>query len=41
MPLIVGNLEFWVSSVDLPNGRLWADEIAKKLEKSDFGILVN
>lgn len=40
IPLVTGSLEPWVSSIDLQSGQRWSLELAKKLEKSNFGIIV-
>jgi hypothetical protein len=40
LPLIIESLECWVSSTDLMAGQRWTIELAKKLEKSNIGIIV-
>ena len=40
LPLVVDAPPIWVSSLDLPGGTRWSQQIAVRLEKCDLGILV-
>lgn len=40
LPLVIESPRFWISSRDLPEGKRWAIELAQKLEKCNFGVIV-
>jgi hypothetical protein len=39
MPLVLHYVEPWLSQADIEAGQRWADQVAKELEASNFGIL--
>jgi len=39
MPLVLHYIEAWLSQADIEAGQRWADQVAKELEESNFGIL--
>ena len=39
MPLVLHYVEAWLSQADIEAGQRWADQVAKELEASNFGIL--
>jgi hypothetical protein len=39
MPLVLHYIEAWLSQADIEAGQRWADQVAKELEASNFGIL--
>jgi TIR domain len=39
MPLVLHYIETWLSQADIEAGQRWADQVAKELEASNFGIL--
>jgi hypothetical protein len=40
IPLVFGGVNCWVSSYDLPSGKLWTTELFEQLELSNVGIVV-
>jgi hypothetical protein len=40
LPLVFGGVHCWVSSHDLPSGKVWATELFEQLELSNVGIVV-
>ena len=39
MPLVLHYVEAWLSQADIEAGQRWADQVAKELEASNFGVL--
>ena len=39
IPLVLHYVEPWVSQADIAAGQRWADQVAKELEASNFGIV--
>lgn len=39
MPLVLHYVETWLSKADIEAGQRWADQVARELEASNFGIL--
>lgn len=40
IPMILHNVDPWVSEVDIPKGGRWSPEIARMLDETDTGIIV-
>lgn len=40
LPLIIGSIDLWMSSIDLRSGKRWSNEISTNLERSNFGIVI-
>ena len=39
IPLVLHNVEPWLSEADIEAGERWADAVAKELSDSNFGII--